>query len=102
MTTITLPSGVRMRVWPGKPYPLGATWDGAGVNFAIFSENAAKIELCLFNSIEDDHEAQRIRLPECTDMVWHGTFPDIERGRLYGFRVHVTYDPTNVHSFNPS
>src|SRR3954470_24247031 len=87
------PKGPEMRVWPGRPYPLGATWDGAGVNFAIYSEHAAKVELCLFNSIEDAHEAQRILLPERTDMVWHGYFPDIEPGQLYGYRIHGPYDP---------
>jgi glycogen operon protein len=93
---------VKVRVWPGRPYPLGATWDGAGVNFAIYSEHATKIELCLFNSIEDEHEAQRIVLPERTDMVWHGYLPDVEPGQLYGYRVHGTYDPCNGHRFNPN
>ena len=60
------------RVWPGRPYPLGATWDGSGTNFALYSENATKVELCLFNSPDDTKEAARIPLPESTDMVWHG------------------------------
>src|SRR3569623_982578 len=91
-----------MRVWPGRPYPLGATWDGAGVNFAIFSEHATKVELCLFDSADATEESYRITLPECTDMVWHGYFPDIEPGQLYGFRVHGPYDPKNGHRFNPN
>src|SRR5689334_6426336 len=87
-----------LRVWPGRPYPLGATWDGAGVNFAIFSEHATKVELCLFDSGPDSSgELQRIPLPECTDMAWHGYFPDLEPGQLYGFRVHGPYDPGKGH-----
>ena len=89
-----------MRVWPGRPYPQGATWDGAGVNFALFSEHATKVELCLFDDVEDTRESQRIALPEFTDMVWHGYFPDIEPGQLYGFRVHGPYDPGKGHRFN--
>src|SRR5256885_6998249 len=91
-----------MRVWPGRPYPLGGTWDGAGINFAIFSEYATKVELCLFDSIDDTKESQRIRLPEQTDMVWHGYFPDAEPGQLYGYCVHGPYDPANGHRFNPN
>jgi glycogen operon protein len=81
---------------------LGATWDGAGVNFAIFSENATRVELCLFNSAEDKTENQRIELPEWTDMVWHGYFPDIEPGQLYGYRVYGPYEPSQGHRFNPN
>ncbi|MDQ3440210.1 MAG: glycogen debranching protein GlgX, partial [Planctomycetota bacterium] len=89
-----------MRVWPGRPYPLGATWDGAGVNFAIFSENAIKVELCLFDSSGATAESQRVALPEHTDMVWHGYLPDVEPGQLYGYRVHGPYDPEKGHRFN--
>jgi isoamylase len=91
-----------MRVWPGRPYPLGATWDGAGVNFALFSENATKVELCLFDSPEATNETHRIVLPEHTDMVWHGHLPDVEPGQLYGYRVHGPYEPQNGHRFNPN
>ncbi|MDB5297022.1 MAG: hypothetical protein JWO31_3005, partial [Phycisphaerales bacterium] len=91
-----------MRVWPGRPYPLGATFDGVGVNFTLFSEHATKVELCLFDDRGDIKEAQRITLPEWTDMVWHGYFPDVEPGQLYGFRVHGPYDPKNGHRFNPN
>ncbi|MFW7381151.1 MAG: glycogen debranching protein GlgX [Oligoflexus sp.] len=90
-----------MRVRPGVPYPLGATWDGAGVNFAIFSENAEKIELCLFHSPNDKHEWTRIVLPEQTDQVWHGYFPDIRPGQLYGYRIYGPYIPEEGHRFNP-
>ncbi|MBC7785270.1 MAG: glycogen debranching protein GlgX [Burkholderiales bacterium] len=89
-----------MRVWPGKSFPLGATWDGKGVNFALFSEFATKVELCLFEA--DGSQAHCIRLRECTDMVWHGYLPDAEPGQLYGYRVHGPYDPANGHRFNPS
>ena len=93
---------VKLRLWPGRPYPLGATWDGAGVNFAIYSEHATKVELCLFDSVEDEHEGTRIVLPECTDMVWHGYLPDLEPGQLYGYRVYGPYDPAKGHRFNPN
>src|SRR5437762_2089174 len=89
-----------MRVWPGRAYPLGATWDGAGVNFALFSEHASKVELCLFDSVDDRQESARIVLPECTDQVWHGYFPDIEPGQLYGYRVHGRYEPEKGLRFN--
>jgi len=93
---------VRMRVWPGKPYPLGATWDGAGVNFALYSEHATKVELCLFDSVDNTKESQRIPLRERTDLVWHGYLPDVEPGQLYGYRVYGPYDPKNGHRFNPN
>ncbi|HUT91394.1 MAG TPA: glycogen debranching protein GlgX [Thermoguttaceae bacterium] len=91
-----------VRVWPGESYPLGATWDGAGVNFAVFSEHATQVELCLFDSVRAKREALRIPLPEQTDQVWHGYFPDLKPGRLYGFRVHGPYEPNEGHRFNAS
>jgi isoamylase len=90
-----------MRVWPGRPYPLGATWDGSGVNFALFSEHATKVELCLFDSPRSTKESQCIALPEQTDIVWHGYLPDVEPGQLYGYRVHGPYQPQHGHRFNP-
>jgi isoamylase len=90
-----------MRVWPGTPYPLGATWDGVGVNFAIFSEHATRVELCLFDSVESEVETVTIPLEEHTDMVWHGYLPDVRPGQLYGFRVHGPYAPLQGHRFNP-
>ena len=89
-----------MRIWPGKPYPLGATWDGNGVNFALFSECATKVDLCLFNSPDDSREAERITLTERRDLVWHGYLPDVRPGQLYGYRVDGPYEPANGHRFN--
>jgi len=91
-----------MRVWPGQPYPLGATWDGSGVNFAIFSENATGIELCLFDGHEDGVERHKIRMLERTDQVWHCYLPDVRPGWFYGFRVNGPYDPSAGHRFNPA
>lgn len=91
-----------MRIWPGQPYPLGATWDGRGVNFALYSENAQKAELCLFDSTDGKHESARIELPEYNDQVWHGYLPDAAPGQLYGYRVHGPYEPAKGHRFNPN
>lgn len=85
---------------PGRPYPLGATWDGLGVNFAIFSEHATNVELCLFDSASAIHEAQRVQLPEQTDQIWHGYLPGILPGQLYGYRVHGPYEPERGQRFN--
>src|SRR5215469_16848850 len=84
----------------GLPLPLGATWDGLGVNFALFSANATKVELCLFD--EAGKETERIALPEYTDEVWHGYLPDVRPGQLYGYRVHGPYKPEEGHRFNPN
>jgi isoamylase len=89
-----------MRVWPGKPYPLGATWDGEGVNFALFSEHATAVELCLFDSPEVTEESHRIRLEEQTDQVWHVYIPGLWPGQHYGYRVHGPYAPQEGHRFN--
>ena len=86
-------------VWPGKPYPLGATWDGEGVNFAIFSEHAEKVELCFFDS-SGRREIHCITLREHTDQVWHCYLPEARPGLLYGYRVHGPYDPSRGHRFN--
>ncbi len=91
-----------MRVWPGTPYPLGATWDGKGVNFALFSEHATKAELCLFDSADAEKEAHRISLSEHTDQVWHIYLPEILPGQLYGYRMHGPYEPQQGHRFNPN
>src|SRR4051795_8383216 len=91
-----------MRVWPGSPYPLGATWDGVGVNFALFSEHATRVELCLFDSPDAESESLTIHLTEQTDMVWHGYLPDVRPGQLYGYRVHGPYEPHHGHRFNPN
>ena len=91
-----------MRIRPGNPYPLGATWDGAGVNFAIYSEHATRVELCLFDSPGAERESARIVLPEQTDLVWHGYLSGILPGQLYGYRVHGPYEPERGHRFNPN
>ena len=89
----------RSRLREGQPFPLGATWDGLGVNFALFSAHATKVELCLFD-IEGKEEIDRIELPEYTDEVWHGYLPDARPGTVYGYRVHGPYEPDNGHRFN--
>jgi isoamylase len=89
-----------MRIWRGLPYPLGATWDGAGVNFALFSEHATKVELCLFDSPDATKESECFELADRTYQVWHGYFPDLRPGQLYGYRVHGPYEPQNGHRFN--
>ncbi len=86
-------------VWPGRPYPRGAHWDGEGVNFALFSEHAERVELCLFDE-SGENEVQRIELPEYTDQVWHGYLPEARPGQLYGYRVHGPYRPEQGHRFN--
>jgi glycogen operon protein len=89
------------KVWPGQPYPLGATWDGKGVNFALFSAHAERVELCLFDRSGMQEEA-RIVLPEYTDEVWHCYLPEARPEQLYGYRVHGPYDPAAGHRFNPN
>ena len=88
------------RIQPGSPSPLGATWDGRGVNFALFSENAEKVELCLFDGA-GKRETEHIPLPEYTNQIWHGYVAGLHPGQLYGYRVHGPYDPRNGHRFNP-
>jgi glycogen operon protein len=88
------------KILPGTPYPLGATWDGIGVNFAIFSEHATSVDLCLFDDPDATAESGRLSLPEQTDMVWHGYLPDVRPGQLYGYRVHGPYEPRTGHRFN--
>ncbi|WP_182874232.1 glycogen debranching protein GlgX [Microbispora sp. H10670] len=86
-------------VWPGEPYPLGATWDGVGTNFSVFSEVAERVELCLF---DDDGAETRVDLPEVDGFVWHGYLPGIMPGQRYGFRVHGPYRPEHGHRCNPA
>jgi glycogen operon protein len=90
-----------MKIWPGNPYPLGANWDGAGVNFSIFSENATKVELCLFDGASAKQET-RIPITQQTHQVWHTYLPEVRPGQLYGFRVHGPYAPTDGLRFNPT
>ena len=81
-------------------YPLGATWDGFGINFAVFSDHAERIELCLFDPA-GRREIARLDLPECTDGIWHGYLPDARAGLIYGYRAHGPYRPQDGHRFNP-
>lgn len=97
MIFATLPD----RLDPGAPYPLGATYDGLGVNFAVFSANASRIDLCIFDP-NGRKELVRLPLPECTDEVWHGYLPDASPGLIYGYRAHGPYDPRHGHRFNPN
>ncbi len=85
----------------GLPYPLGAHWDGEGTNFALFSANATKVEVCLFDG-NGEREVARIELPEYTDQIFHGYLPDIGPGTFYGYRVHGPYEPEAGHRFNPN
>ena len=88
------------RIQPGTPAPLGATWDGRGANFALFSAHAEKVELCLFDAT-GQRELERIELPEFSNGIWHGYLRDARPGLLYGYRVYGPYDPSNGHRFNP-
>jgi isoamylase len=91
-----------IRVWPGAPAPLGATWDGEGTNFALFSEHATGVELCLFAGPDDAVETSRVTLRERTDQIWHAYLPDVRPGQCYGFRVHGAHAPDQGHRFNPA
>ena len=91
-----------MKIYPGHPYPLGATWDKKGVNFALFTENATEVELCLFDSEKDQKEKHRVKLTERTHQIWHGYIPDLKPGQLYGYRVSGPYEPQNGHRYNPN
>ena len=88
------------RITEGRPFPLGATWDGTGVNFALFSTSATKVELCLFDPEGKEGTFAPIELPEYTDEVWHGYLPDVRPGQVYGYRVYGPYEPTAGHRFN--
>ena len=96
-----MPSSLPDQLLPGLPYPLGATPDGLGVNFALFSAHAQKVELCLFDA-RGRKEIKRLVMPECTDEIWHGYLPDAMPGLLYGYRVHGPYEPERGHRFNPN
>ena len=89
------------RVKEGNPRPRGATWDGKGTNFAVFSAHATKVEICIFDSA-GEREVERIELPEYTNQIWHGYLPDVHPGTPYGYRVHGPYEPEAGHRFNPN
>ena len=88
-----------MKIWPGNPYPLGATYDGAGTNFSVFSEVATRVELCLF---DEKGNQSCVDLPEMTGFLWHGYLPHVSPGQRYGYRVHGPWDPKSGHRCNPS
>ncbi|HKA32512.1 MAG TPA: glycogen debranching protein GlgX [Candidatus Binatia bacterium] len=89
-------------VWTGSPFPQGATWDGSGVNFSIFSENATKVELCLFDTPDASRESARIPMVDRNAHIWHVYLPEARPGQLYGYRVHGPYAPNDGHRFNPA
>ncbi|RJP24230.1 MAG: glycogen debranching enzyme GlgX [Candidatus Abyssobacteria bacterium SURF_5] len=91
-----------MELWPGKPYPLGATVDESGTNFALFSTNAERVDLCLFDKAFEASESERVQLTGYTDRIWHGYIPGIKPGQLYGYRVHGAYNPAEGNRFNPA
>ncbi|QAT82029.1 glycogen debranching protein GlgX [Corallococcus coralloides] len=93
-------SGKR-EIWPGKPWPRGATFDGSGTNFAVYSQVATRVEVCLFDRADPTKEIERFDLPMSTEFVWHGYVPDLEPGTLYGLRVHGPYEPEKGHRCNP-
>src|SRR3954469_7152749 len=93
-------AGYPDRLSPGSPYPLGATWDGLGINFAVFSAHAERIDLCLFDP-SGKRQIATFTLPECTDEVWHGYLPNAQVGSLYGYRAHGPYEPQRGYRFNP-
>jgi isoamylase len=93
---------MKTETYPGKPYPLGATWDGEGVNFALYSDNATEVELCFYNTSDDKTEADKIKLTEKTHQVWHIYIKDVKPGQLYGYRVSGPFEPENGKRFNPN
>ena len=90
-----------MRIWPGRPHPLGAHWDGRGTNFAVYSHHATGAEVCLFDPDRPGEETARVPLTERTDFVWHGYLPDVSPGQLYGYRLFGSYAPDKGYRFNP-
>jgi glycogen operon protein len=94
------PFKVPVNVPPGSPYPLGATWDGKGVNFAVYADYATAVELCLFNSTEEQTESAKINMVERSHQIWHIYIPGLQPGQLYGYRVHGPYQPEEGHRFN--
>src|SRR4051812_43365860 len=92
---------MKREIWPGAPYPLGAYYDGHGVNFALFADNATGVELCLFDSAVESTETDRINFYEKTHQIWHAYIPGLRPGQLYGYRVSGPYEPAAGHRFNP-
>ena len=96
-----MPTALPARLESGRSYPLGATWDGLGTNFAVFSAHAHRIQLCVFDPT-GRKELARLDLPECTDEIWHGYLPNAHPGTVYGFRADGPYQPQHGHRFNPT
>jgi isoamylase len=94
-------SSAKSRIQEGLPYPRGGSWDGKGTNFAVFSANATKVEVCIFDKT-GDRELDRIELPEYTDQIWHGYIEHVRPNTVYGYRVHGPYEPEAGHRFNPN
>lgn len=92
---------MEIQLYPGNAYPLGSTWDGEGVNFALYADNATAVELCLFDSETAGSASHTLKITERTHHVWHGYIPGLKPGQLYGYRVHGPYEPENGHRFNP-
>lgn len=92
---------MNLKLYPGSPFPLGAIWDGKGVNFALYAENATQVELCLFDE-ETMRESERVKIFERSNHIWHVYIPGLRPGQLYGYRVHGPYEPQNGHRFNPN
>ncbi|CAM4057182.1 isoamylase [Pedobacter westerhofensis] len=93
---------MNLNIFPGKPFPLGSSWDGNGVNFTLYSENATAVELCLFDPDNDEKETMRFSITEQTDLTWHIYVQGLAPGQLYGFRVYGPFEPENGHRFNPN
>src|SRR5579871_2360216 len=101
MPELATPETHTAPITEGLPHPRGASWDGKGTNFAIFSAHATKVEVCLFDE-KGEKELERIELPEYTNQIWHGYLPEVRPGAVYGYRVHGPYEPENGHRFNPN
>src|SRR5690349_8254146 len=95
-------SEIPAQIRPGRSAPLGATYDGLGVNFAVFSEHATLVELCLFDRSDPTREVRRFDLPDKVHHVWRGHIPELQPGTLYAYRVHGPYDPGRGLWFNPA
>src|SRR5687768_304649 len=92
---------MKRAVYPGQSYPLGATWDGKGVNFALYALHATGVTLCLFDSEDDTKESEQIKFTEKTHYIWHAYIPGLKPGQLYGYRVEGPFEPENGHRYNP-
>src|SRR5438045_3087369 len=92
----------QLKLWKGRPNPRGATLTPLGVNFALFSENATGVDLCLFDGVDAPLETVRLPMYECTNHVWHCLLPGLAAGQVYGYRVHGPWEPSQGHRFNPA